>query len=128
MKKGTRALRNFNHSELSQIFQAMHLFRAKLEELDKNLFDIAYMKLAKSKSLNNCISLVLDGMEMTLISKALRFKADSLMKKKHYLAAIKYVEYAQVIDEEKYLFQKENGPKIKAPTAPTVSATTHKVG
>jgi len=127
LKKGTKALSNFNSIELGQVFQALHMHRKTLRYMDKLLFDITFIKLARQKDLESFRTLEFDGMEMRTMSEALKFRGKNLIKHKNYLAAVKYFLLAQGIEEEMYQFQKLNGPQVgpqteKAPTARTVSA------
>ena len=123
MKKGTKALSNFNSIELGQVFQALHMHRKTLRFMDKLLFDITFIKLAKQVDLEVCRSLEFDGMEMRTMSEALRFRGRNLINHKNYLAAVRYFELAQTIEGEMFRFQQGNKPEIeKAPTAKTVSA------
>lgn len=112
MKKGMKALFSFNKVEIGQVFQALQAYRKGLKQTDKLLFDLVYIKLARQSSLVSFRSVVFDGMEMKLLAKALRYKGGLLFKKKNYLAAGKYFELLQVIEEDLYQFQKLNGPKI----------------
>jgi len=123
MKKGTKALSNFTHLECGQVFQALHAHRATLRYMDKLLFDITFIKLARQRDLDNFRTLEFDGMEMRTMSEALRFRCLNLIKHKNYLASVKYFELAQEIEGEMFRFQKLNRPQIeKAPTVGAVSA------
>lgn len=123
MKKGTKALKGFNHVELGQIYQAMQLHRFMLNSIDQKQFDIPFKQIASQQDLHSCRQIKFDGLEMKLISEALRSRGRFLIKQKHYLASVKYFELAQAIEEELYQFQSENGPKIKAASAGTLTAT-----
>ena len=124
MKKGTKALSNFTHIECGQVFQALHMHRTTLRFMDKLLFDITFIKLARQKDLKNFRSLEFDGMEMRTMSEALKFRGKNLIKHKKYLAAVKYFELSQCIEREMYQFQQANKPEIeKAPTVGAVSAS-----
>jgi len=123
MKKGTKALSNFTHLECGQVFQALHARRATLRFMDKLLFDITFIKLARQKDLESFRLLEFDGMEMRTISEALRFRGRNLIKHKNYLAAVRYFELAQAIEGEMFRFQQGNKPEMKkAPTVGAVSA------
>ena len=122
MKKGTRALANFSHIELGQVFQALEMHRATLRYMDKLLFDITFIKLARQRDLENFRTLEFDGMEMRTMSEALRFRCLNLIKHENYLASVKYFELAQAIEGEMFRFQQANKPQVgpqieKAPTA-----------
>jgi len=120
---GTKALANFTHIELGQVLQALHMHRKTLRFMDKLLFDITFIKLARQKDLESFRSLEFDGMEMRTMSEALRFRGRNLIKHKNYLVAVRYFELAQTIEGEMFRFQQANKPEIeKAPTAQTVSA------
>ena len=108
MKKGTKALNNFTHVECGQVFQALHMHRTTLRFMDKLLFDITFIKLARQKDLDNFRKLEFDGMEMRTMSEALRFRSLNLIKHKNYLAAVKYFELAQEIEGEMFRFQQGN--------------------
>lgn len=126
MKRGTKALMCFNPIELGQIFQAMVRYRQTMKLSDRRQFDIPFKAITRQKNLQGCRLLDFDGMEMKLISDALRNRGDFLIIQKQYLASVKFFELAQVVDEERYLFQRANGPKIKAATAGTVTAMANK--
>ena len=122
MKKGTKALSNFTHIECGQVFQALHAHRATLRFMDKLLFDITFIKLARRVDLESFRLLEFDGMEMRTMSEALRFRGRNLIKHKKYLVAVKYSELAQTIEGEMFRFQQANKPQVgpqieKAPTA-----------
>jgi len=102
MKKGTKALSNFTHLECGQVFQALHAHRNSLRFMDKLLFDITFIKLARKKDLESFRSLEFDGMEMRTMSEALRFRGLNLIKHKNYLASVKYFELAQEIEGEMF--------------------------
>ena len=108
MKKGTRALANFSHIELGQVFQGLHARRQTLKSMDKLLFDITFIKLARQKDLEVIRTLEFDGMEMRTMSEALRFRGRNLIKHKNYLASVKYFEHAQEIEGEMFRFQQGN--------------------
>ena len=108
MKKGTRSLANFTHIECGQVFQALHMHRTTLRFMDKLLFDITFIKLARQRDLEVCRSLEFDGMEMRTMSEALRFKGKNLIKHKNYLASVKYFLLAQTIEGEMFRFQQAN--------------------
>jgi len=108
MKKGTKALSNFTHLECGQVFQSLHMHRKTLRYMDKLLFDITFIKLAKLVDLQSFRSLEFDGMEMRTMSEALRFRGRNLIKHKNFLAAEKYVELAQTIEREMFRFQQGN--------------------
>ena len=122
MKKGTQALSNFTHTKLGQVFQSLHAHRKSFRHMDKLLFDITFIKLARQVDLETFRSLEFDGMEMRTMSEALRFRGRNLIKHKNYLAAVKYFELAQEIEGEMFRFQQGNKPQIKAPTVGAVSA------
>lgn len=113
MKKGTRALVNFTHVECGQVFQSLHMHRKTLRFMDKLLFDITFIKLARQKDLEVIKLLEFDGMEMRTMSEALRFRGHNLIKHKNYLAAVRYFEMAQEIEGEMFRFQQENKPESK---------------
>ena len=108
MKKGTKALSNFTHIECGQVFQSLHMHRATLRHMDKLLFDIMFIKLARQKDLEVVRTLEFDGMEMRTMSEALRFKGKNLIKHKKYLASVKYFELVQEIEGEMFRFQRGN--------------------
>ena len=119
---GTKALSNFSHVELGQVFQALHMHRKTLRFMDKLLFDITFIKLARQRDLENFRTLEFDGMEMRTMSEALRFRGRNLIKHKNYLASVKYFELAQEIEGGMFRFQQGNKPQVgpqieKAPTA-----------
>ena len=127
MKKGTKALNNFTHIELGQVFQGLEIHRNSLRYMDKLLFDITFIKLARQKDLESFRLQEFDGMEMRTMSEALRFRGKNLIKHKKYLAAVKYFLLAQGIEWEMSRFQNLNGPQVgpqieKAPTVGAVSA------
>jgi len=113
MKKGTKALNNFTHIECGQVFQAMEMHRKTLRYMDKLLFDITFIKLARQRDLENFRTLEFDGMEMRTMSEALRFRSRNLIKYKNYLASVKYFELAQEIEGEMFRFQQENKPEVE---------------
>jgi len=113
MKKGTKALSNFTHLECGQVFQALHAHRNSLRFMDKLLFDITFIKLARKKDLESFRSLEFDGMEMRTMSEALRFRGLNLIKHKNYLASVKYFELAQEIEGEMFRFQQGNKPEME---------------
>ena len=76
--------------------------------MDKLLFDITFIKLAKQKDLESFRLQEFDGMEMRTMSEALRFRGRNLIKHKNYLAAVKYFEMAQEIEGEMFRFQQMN--------------------
>jgi len=108
MKKGTKALSDFTHIECGQVFQALHMHRKTLRYMDKLLFDITFIKLARQKDLEVCRLLEFDGLEMRTMSEALRFRGRNLIKHKNYLASVKYFELAQGIEWEMFRFQQGN--------------------
>ena len=108
MKKGTKALSNFTHLECGQVFQALHMHRATLRFMDKLLFDITFIRLARRVDLESFRTLEFDGMEMRTMSEALRFRGRNLYKHENYLAALRYFHLAQEIEGEMYLFQMGN--------------------
>jgi len=112
MKKGTKALSNFTHIECGQVFQALHMHRKTLRYMDKLLFDITFIKLARKKDLDSFRTLEFDGMEMRTMSEALRFRGRNLIKHKNYLASVKYFELAQAIEGEMFRFQQGNKPEV----------------
>jgi len=112
LKKVTKALSNFTHIELGQVFQALHAHRATLRFMDRLLFDITFIKLARQKDLQSFRSLEFDGMEMRTMSEALKFRGKNLIKHKKYLAAVKYFLLAQGIEWEMFRFQNLNGPQV----------------
>ena len=122
MKKGTKALSNFTHIECGQVFQALHMHRKTLRYMDKLLFDITFIKLARQVDLEVIKLLEFDGTEMRTMSEALRFRGRNLIKHKNYLASVKYFELAQEIEAEMFRFQHGNKPEIKAPTIGVVGA------
>ena len=105
MKKGTRALANFSHLECGQVFQALHAHRSTLRYMDKLLFDITFIKIARQKDLEVIKLLEFDGMEMRTMSEALKFRGKNLIKHKKYLATVKYFLLAQGIEWEMSRFQ-----------------------
>ena len=111
---GTKALNNFTHLECGQVFQALHMHRKTLRHMDKLLFDITFIKLARQKDLDNFRKLEFDGMEMRTMSEALKFRGKNLIKHKNYLASVKYFELAQAIEGEMFRFQQGNKPEIEA--------------
>jgi len=113
LKKGTKALSNFTHIELGQVFQSLHAHRNSLRFMDKLLFDITFIKLARQKDLEVIKLLEFDGIEMRTMSEALRFRGKNLIKHKNYLASVKYFELAQEIEGEMFRFQQGNKPEIK---------------
>jgi len=114
MKKGTKALSNFTYIECGQVFQSLHAHRKTLRFMDKLLFDITFIKLARQKDLEVIKLLEFDGMEMRTMSEALRFRGRNLIKHKNYLASVKYFELAQAIEGEMFRFQQGNKPEIEA--------------
>ena len=108
MKKGTKALSNFTHLECGKVFQALHAHRNSLRFMDKLLFDITFIKLARQKDLEVIKLIEFDGMEMRTMSEALRFKGRNLIKHKNYLVAVRYFEMAQEIEGEMFRFQLGN--------------------
>jgi len=124
MKKGTRALANFSLIELGQVFQSLHIYRKTLRFMDKLLFDITFIKLARQKDLESFRTLEFDGMEMRTMSEALKFRGWNLIRHKKYLAAVKYFELAQTIGREMFRFQQENKSQTEnALTVRVVSAS-----
>jgi len=113
MKKGTKALSNFTHIECGQVYQSLHMHRKTLRHMDKLLFDITFIKLARQRDLENFRTLEFDGMEMRTMSEALRFRSRNLIKYKNYLASVKYFELAQEIEGEMFRFQQENKPEVE---------------
>jgi len=113
LKKGTKALSDFTHIECGQVFQALHMHRKTLRFMDKLLFDITFIKLARRVDLESFRLLEFDGMEMRTMSEALRFRGRNLIKHKNYLASVKYFELAQEIEGEMFRFQMGNKPEIK---------------
>lgn len=111
--KGTQALANFNHIELGQVFQSLHMHRKTLRFMDKLLFDITFIKLARQKDLDVIRTLEFDGMEMRTMSEALRFRGKNLYKHENYLAALGYFELAQTIEGEMFRFQQANKPQME---------------
>ena len=120
MKKVTKALSNFTHIELGQVFQSLHAHRKTLRYMDKLLFDITFIKLAKQKDLESFRLLEFDGMEMRTMCKALRFKCRLFLKRCNYVSVITYVVLAEVIEEEMYQFQKLNGPQVGPQSSVTI--------
>ena len=114
MKKGTKALENFNHLERGQVFQSLQAHRKSLRYMDKLLFDITFIKIARQKDLEVIKLLEFDGMEMRTMSEALRFRGRNLIKHKNYLAAVKYFELAQEIEGEMFRFQQGNKLQFEA--------------
>ena len=112
MKKGTKALSDFTHIECGQVFQALHMHRKTLRFMDKLLFDITFIKLARRVDLESFRLLEFDGMEMRTMSEALRFRGRNLIKHKNYLASVKYFELAQAIEGEMFRFQQGNKPEV----------------
>jgi len=119
MKKGTKALNNFTNIECGQVFQALHMHRKTLRYMDKLLFDITFIKLARQRDLEVVRTLEFDGMEMRTMSEALRFRGRNLIKHKNYLASVKYFLLAQAIEGEMFRFQNLNGPQV----GPQISVT-----
>ncbi|MEC1744152.1 hypothetical protein [Schinkia azotoformans] len=80
--------------------------------------DIAYYKLIYSMKPR------LDGMEMIIIVKALRRRANLFMLLKKETERNLYLELANQIDLEKQRFQEQNNPlrKRKTASAPTLTA------
>ena len=74
------------------------MHRNSLRYMDKLLFDITFIKLARRVDLESFRSLEFDGMEMRTMSEALRFRGRNLIKHKNYLASVKYFELAQEIE------------------------------
>ena len=120
MKKGTKALSNFTHLECGQVFQSLHMHRKTLRYMDKLLFDITFIKLARQKDLQSFRLLEFDGMEMRTMSEALRFRSRNLYKHENYLAALRYFHLAQEIEGEMYLFQMANGPQVGPQSSVTI--------
>lgn len=112
MKKGTRALENFSHVELGQVFQAMEMHRKTLRYMEKLLFDITFIRIARQKDLEVVKLLEFDGMEMRTMSEALRFRGRNLIKHEKYIASVRYFELAQIIEEEMFKFQQANKPEF----------------
>jgi len=108
INSGTKAFSDFTHIECGQVFQALHMHRKTLMYMDKLLFDITFIKLARQKDLEVIKLLEFDGMEMRTMSEALRFKGKNLIKHKNYLASVKYFELAQGIEWEMFRFQQGN--------------------
>jgi len=113
LKKGTKALSDFTHIECGQVFQSLHMHRATLRYMDKLLFDITFIKLARQVDLEVIKLLEFDGMEMRTMSEALRFRGRNLIKHKNYLAAVRYFELAQTIEGEMFRFQQGNKPQFE---------------
>ena len=82
--------------------------------MDKLLFDITFIKLARQRDLENFRTIEFDGMEMRTMSEALRFRCLNLIKHKNYLAAVKYFELAQEIEAEMFRFQHGNKLQFEA--------------
>jgi len=112
LKKGTRALTNFTHLECGQVFQALEMHRSSLRYMDKLLFDITFIKIAKQVDLESFRLLEFDGMEMRMMSEALKFRGKNLIKHKNYLASVKYFLLAQGIGWEMFRFQQGGRPQI----------------
>ena len=112
MKKGTKALSEFTHIECGQVFQSLQMHRKTLRYMDKLLFDITFIKLARKKDLDSFRTLEFDGMEMRTMSEALRFRGRNLIKHKNYLASVKYFELAQEIEGKMFRFQQGNKPEV----------------
>ena len=80
--------------------------------MDKLLFDITFIELARRVDLDSFRLLEFDGMEMRTMSEALRFRGKNLIKHKNYLASVKYFELAQEIEGEMFRFQQGNKPEV----------------
>ena len=110
---GTKALSDFTHIECGQVFQSLHMHRKTLRYMDKLLFDITFIKLARQRDLEVCRSLEFDGMEMRTMSEALRFRCRLFLERNNFVSAITYVVLAEVIEGEMFRFQQGNKPEIE---------------
>jgi hypothetical protein len=92
---------HFNLSVYGVVLSAMRGYRTLITDQQKKLFDVAYNKvLATNKP-------ELDGMEMILIVKALRRRANLFLLLGKHAERDMYLELANEIDRERQKFQYE---------------------
>jgi hypothetical protein len=106
-------------AEMTMVRESAKTLSENLTGWNKKLFDgTALKRVIEAKE-----NLLMDGMELKLVSQALNKQGWIYFYSGKKVKAKTYFELAQWIKEERVKFQEENGPKIKtAISAGTLTA------